>query len=439
MYATFVLVLLALVWCAWHRLNRSLYNDAFSPFNLLFYFWIAPFGLSFSELSTLQSGIEANALAVILLSTAVLVATCLLPSSLIPRASAASFGTKNPQQPRIRPVGVLVFYFVTLVALYVAEFSERDLPLVVYLLGGVSDSNLHIVGKDSKLQVIAFGIHSAAIFVFYLCLTETRTLPRLLYLTLGLAVIALGLLKTSKSDVYIPVLSFGGLIYYHYRGSNRKLPNVYKVLALLTVLVVVSITSIRLEGIGVDEGYAGLIGFRYANQLGAVASEAVSIAYGYTALGFQNFSNYVNSHAVELRIGTSLFRPVLSALMMGDVADALGVPVDQWNVVSTAANTGTFLTPLYIEGGLLFCLLGALIYGLMVNLAYSYFRTTRSLAWLFTYTSMLFPWTWLFFTNAFSVLSIYVNLFYVAALSWLFIKKRPRYRTRSTSYATRLA
>ena len=63
MYAIFILLVLAATWVLWRSINRHLYNDAFSPFNLLFYFWIAPFGLSLSELSTLQSGIEANALA----------------------------------------------------------------------------------------------------------------------------------------------------------------------------------------------------------------------------------------------------------------------------------------------------------------------------------------------------------------------------------------
>ncbi len=151
------------------------------------------------------------------------------------------------------------------------------------------------------------------------------------------------------------------------------------------------------------------------------------------ALGFQNFSNYVNSHSVDLRIGTSLFRPVLSAFMMGSVADARGVPVDQWNVVSGAANTGTFLTPLFIEGGLLFCILGAFIYGSMVNLAYYFFRSTRSVKSMLIYISFIFPWTWLFFTNAFSVLSIFVNVFYVAVLAWLFMKNSRRQRRSMTS------
>ncbi len=432
MYAIFILLVLAATWVLWRSINRHLYNDAFSPFNLLFYFWTAPFILSFSDLSGLQTGMEANAAAIVLASTTILIATSLLPAMLVGRSTLSKFELTKAKSLRIRPNGVIAFYCLTLLALYFAEFRDQDLPLIAYLIGGASDSNLHVYGKDSKLQVIAFGIYSAAIFVFYLWLHDKRPLRRALYMSLSLIVIALGLFKASKSDIYIPIISYGALIYYHYRTSNRKLPRSYKLIALAVAAVVISVTSIRLEGIGLTGGYAGLIDFKYSEELGTFISEVSSIVYGYTALGFQNFSNYVHSHSVEFRIGTSLFRPVLSAFMMGSLADSHGVPVDDWNVVSDAANTGTFLTPLYIEGGFLFCMLGSFIYGLLVNLVYFFFRSVRSSQWMLIYTSLLFPWTWLFFTNAFSVLSIFVNVFYVAVLSWLFMANARRHeRTRN--------
>jgi oligosaccharide repeat unit polymerase len=435
MSALVVVTFMAVVWWAWNRLNRLLYRDAFSPLNLLFYFWTAPFILSMANLSGLQTGLEPNAILVISLCTLTLLATCLLPAlpGAQPRHPEAVLHERR--QFRVNPVGVLCFYALTLMALYLAEFSGRDLPLILYLLGDADDSNLHTAGKDSKLQVLAFGIQTASVFVFYLWLNAKRRLLRLLYLLLAVFVIAIGFLKTSKSDIFIPVLSYAGLIYYHHlarrlaraqQGHRPRtgIPKLYKVIAALTLLLVVSVTSIRLQGVGQTGGYAGLIEFRYTEQLGPVLSEVVSVLYGYSALGFQNFSNYVNTHPVEFRIGTSLFRPALSAVMMGAVADAMTVPVDAWNVVSDAANTGTFLTPLYIEGGLYFCLLGSLLYGLLVNIVYAAFRSRRTAGWMFAYIALLFPWTWLFFTNAFSVLSIYINLFYVGLLAWLFVSYR---------------
>ena len=421
MQALFVLLLVVLAWVSWRKVNKRLYNDGFSPFNLLFYFWVAPFLLGFADLSALQTGLDGGALTIILTSTAILVGVSLLPAMLLGPSGAKRPGTDPTRPTRIRPLLPLAFYALTVLMLYLAEFRDRDLPLISYVLGGASDSNLHTYGKDSKLQVIAFGIYSAAIFTFQLWLQETRRWRRFFYLSLSLVVIALGVFKASKSDIYIPILSYGCLYYYHLKSRNRTIPKAYFAIAGVIALVVVSVTSIRLEGVGVVGGYSGLIAFEYSDQVGPVLSEIASIVYGYTALGFQNFSNYVVSHPVEIRLGTSLFRPFLSIFMLGSVADAAGVPVDEWNVVSDAANTGTILTPLYIEGGFLLCFLGSVLYALFVNVAYFHFRSTRTLRWMFIYTSLLFPWTWMFFTNAFSTLSIFVNVFYVAVLSWLCI------------------
>lgn len=429
---------LVTVWWAWNRLNKALlYGDAFSPFNLLFYFWVAPFIFCWANLSALQTGLEVNAIIVIVLCTVILLVTCMVPVLLGTQPCHSGVLAKDRQSLRINATGVVCFYILTLTALYFAEFSGRDLPLVLYFLGGADNSNLNIVGKDSKLQVLAFGIHAASIIVFYLYLNEVRLLRRFSYLLLCLAVVAVGVLKTSKSDIFIPILSYSALIYYHHRtrrlpqalrpyAARRLLHRLYKICAAIIFLLSLAvITSIRLEGVGHTDGYADLIKFRYAEELGTLLGEVVSVMYGYTALGFQNFSNYINTHEMVFRVGTSLFRPVLSALMMGDMADSMGVPVDSWNVVADAANTGTFLTPLYIEGGMYFCLLGSLLYGLLLNVVYFLaFRTRRTVGWFFAYITFLYPRTWLFFKNAFSVSSIYINVFYVMLIAWLFSKCR---------------
>lgn len=422
MYSIVLIFMLGMIWFSWHLLNKAIYGDAFSPFNLLLYCWVLPFGFSLSNLSGLQSGMEQNAVLIVIISTVILTTTCLFPALVVNMRKAHLFAKDKTRVFMVSPMGVIVFYFIALVALYFAEFSDRDLPLVAYLFGGVTDSNLHVAGKDSKLQVIAFGIYAAAIFIFFLWQYEKKTWRRAFYFLLAFTVIALGLAKTSKSDVYIPILSYTGLTYYYYRANKLSVPTAYKIAAVVIGITTISITAVRLQGIGLAGGYANLIEFQYSDQLGVVVSEAISIVYGYTALGFQNFSNYVSSHDVVLRMGTSLFRPFLSLIMRGDVANEMSVPVDQWNVVSDAANTGTFLTPLYIEGGPAFCFLGSLFYGAFVNLAYMFFRSTRSNRWMFVYTSLMFPWTWLFFTNAFSVLSVYVNIFYIFLLSELFAR-----------------
>jgi hypothetical protein len=57
------------------------------------------------------------------------------------------------------------------------------------------------------------------------------------------------------------------------------------------------------------------------------------------------------------------------------------------------------------------------VYGLVVNLIYLRFRRSGSTTWLFIYINFMFPWVWMFFTNAFSVLAFYTNAFYVVAIA----------------------
>jgi len=423
-----VLLILVAIWVVWRRINEYLYNDAFSPLSLLFYFWVAPFILSFANLSGLQSGVTGFAITVISVSTLLLCLTCILPA-LLRKTRGPHLLMMNKAAPtEVKLFWVFGFYIATMIALYFAEFHGRDLPLLNYVIGDASDSNLNTQGKDSKLQFVAAGTTVGSTFLFYLWLTDVQFWRRALFLTLSLLVVILGFAKSSKSDVFIPVLCFAALHYYHHRERRTALPLRYITAAILLIPLTISLTSIRLDGVGLVGGYAGLIDFKYTDELGSVLSEILSIAYGYTALAFQNFSNYVETHDIELRLGASLFRPFLSLLMMGDVANEISIPVSQWNVVSDAANTGTFLTSLYIEGGPAFCFLGSFIYGLIVNIIYHQFRSSLRLSWKFLYVSVLFPWTWLFFTNAFSVLSVYINLLYVLVLANLCVRRKSRKR-----------
>jgi oligosaccharide repeat unit polymerase len=180
------------------------------------------------------------------------------------------------------------------------------------------------------------------------------------------------------------------------------------------------LSTLRLWGIESTASltYGEVIGFRYNNLLPFLINELAATIYGYSALNFQNFSNFVGAHPDNsLHLGTSMFRPLLSFLMQGDIADSMIPSRSEWHYVSEAATVGTFLRELYMEGGALLCILGSAIYALLVNVIYVQFRRRRSVTWLFVYIVFLFPWTWLFFQNAFSVLQFYIDAFYVLAIS----------------------
>jgi len=168
--------------------------------------------------------------------------------------------------------------------------------------------------------------------------------------------------------------------------------------------------------VGSAVGFSTLIEFRYADVLFFPLNEIVATIYGYTALGFQNFSNYMDYDTGTLRIGTSLFHPFFSMLMQGDLVKEMIVPHNEWHFVANAATVGTYLRDLYMEGGVFFCLLGSVIYASFINWMYVKFRRAGGGVWFFAYVIMLFPWVWIFFQNAFSILVFYTNVFYVFAI-----------------------
>jgi oligosaccharide repeat unit polymerase len=416
-----VIISCACIWILWNYLNNRFIKDSFSPFNLLFYFWVLPFAASFMKLSELQDGLSTTAISIIAVSTLILVSISSIPMCLLKHSPLTKLHNNDSTIIVGRgPYIIGVFFFITLLAYYWAEFRE-GIPLFKYLSLDTLDPALHRIGKDSKLQVIAFGIHVAAIFTFYVGMKSTKTLYKFILFILSFLVLSLAILKTSKSDIFIPMLSFSAILYYHYHKQGKTIPRFFFIVLAISIAVLIAITSIRVSGVGVKGGYSSFIQFKITEDYYSPLNEMFAIAYGYSALNFQNFSNYVDISDSEFRIGSSLFRPLLSALMQGEFARELDVPEQDLNVISGAANVGTYLRELYAEGGVIFCLLGTTVYSILVNGIYFKFRRTGGSYWQFVYIIFLFPWVWMFFQNVFSILSIYINSFYAFAVYKLIV------------------
>ena len=60
---------------------------------------------------------------------------------------------------------------------------------------------------------------------------------------------------------------------------------------------------------------------------------------------------------------------------------------------------------------------------MVINLLYLSFRYSQTPLRMMFYITLLFPWVWLVFQNAFSVLGFWVNLLYAAAL-WHGVRER---------------
>lgn len=408
-----------LIGVAWWKLNARVFMDRLSPFNMLFFVWVFPFVVSFAGLSDLQQGIAAWPLTILLVATMVMIAV-LVTSPLLPRA-ISSPACKERVICHISKVSLvrllwlsLIFVLVTLGAKIYAEFSE-GIPILAYL-DTSNSSTLHRFGKDSKLQIIAEALAIGGMLSWYCALRASgRPLIRAAALLIATIPLVVGVLKASKSDIAEPVFLYF-MIYYYTRQSSWRI-SYAKILVPAVVIFVLlfGITEIRLEGQG-GASYADLI--ELDAEMPSAMRGLLAQPYGYMAVNFENFSRYVERGAHELRLGTSMFRPLFSLLMQGSASNELLEGLDL-REMSPAANVGTFLRDLYIEGGATMCFVGAFWNALLIRLAYNRFRRRQDDISMVIYVTLMFPWVWLFFTNAFSVLTVYSNCFFAAVILFL--------------------
>ncbi len=145
-------------------------------------------------------------------------------------------------------------------------------------------------------------------------------------------------------------------------------------------------------------------------------NEILGVVYGYMSLPFENFARYIEYGHHDVRLGISMFRPLFSVFMQGQIPDHMLAGIN-WHPVALFANAPNGLTDLYGEGGPLLCIVGPLAYGVLVNAIYLRFRGSGSITWLFVYINFLLPWAWMFFHNAFAILNYYAHPFFVVAIA----------------------
>jgi hypothetical protein len=280
-----------------------------------------------------------------------------------------------------------------------------------------TSSDLHRFGKDSKLQILAGGLAVAGLLSFYVALSAQQKPARWLFFTIAVIPPLLGVLKTSKSDVFDALFYYGVLYYYYLRRQNRTFP--FKKLVICLLIAIAAFTAITMLRISGDSRnptltYAGLIEFRYKDALPWPANEALAMPYGYVTLNFENFSRFVGSSPGGFHFGASMLRPFLSILMQGKIARSMMPNYEaNYNELSGAANMGTYLRDLYFEGGAWFCIIGTILYSALLNSVYVLFRKRRSPLWMCIYINFLFAWIWIGFNNFFAVLTLYANAAFI--------------------------
>jgi oligosaccharide repeat unit polymerase len=413
---------MALVWFAWRALNSATLRDPLSPFNLLFYCWIVPLIGSFLKWSKLQAGFGVEGATLIAVATAILIGGCLMPMCFLGRrplgASLERYGRSWEGSSCVR-LFVVLFFLITCAATLAAEFS-RGIPLFQYANVMAIDSDLHRFGKDSKLQILAGGLATAGLLSFYVATSAHEKRTKWLFYGIAAMPPFLGVLKTSKSDVFDALFYYAVLYYYSLRSQNR--PFRFKKLVIWSLVGVVGFVSMTMLRLGGDSRnptitYSGMIEFRYVDDVSWPINEALAMPYGYTALNFENFSRFVRSSHGRSHWGASLLRPLLSATLQGSIARTMVRDYEaNYHELSGAANMGTYLRDLYFEGGVWSCMIGTVLYSALVNIAYVQFRKRQSPLWMCIYINFLFAWIWIGFNNFFAVLTLYTNAVFMATV-----------------------
>lgn len=412
----------------WHKLNSRYSNDSLSPFNLLLFFWVTPFCLSLFKLSGLQQGYSFEAFLLMLTVTLTLsfvsLSAIMLTRSAERRASWQLVTLKPPQNHGLALV--VCAYSIALVVDIQLEFSN-GIPLFSYVEHLAESGKGYRDAKASPFQIIAQVLPVTATFLIYHLTTQKRlkVYLRILLWLMVVLVPLLGILIVSKSDIFIPLIGYAGMLYYIRKAKGKTISSRHMLIIFSSISALFGwLTYLRVSGVEVVKTpvyYSELIRFKYLD-LPLGMSEVFSLLYGYSALTFENFSRYFDASVESYRFGSSALRPFLSLLMQGRVASEMLEGIDL-HYLSSAATVGTFMRDVYIEGGACWTVLVALSYAILVNYVYVLFKSKKTPTLMIAYLVVLYPWVWLFFTNAFSNLTTFTNLFFAAVIARLYFGK----------------
>ncbi len=414
--------LLILLAATWFLVNRKLAHDAWSPLGILLFSWGIPLGLRTLGLSELEGPWDLRTLVVIGWVTLCLVGIS-AATSLVASRMDTSPGTPASLQTDLRALqhpavllALLALFGVTVAAYLYSEFVTNPvgIPLVSVLLGGEQlTGDLHRWGKDTKWSAITpFLFFLGPMWWLVFRVHPSRTV-RWGALVLAFLYPVFGLLKLSRSDLFVATLSIVATdAYYRRYTAQFKRSGVgaflrYGALFAGSLGLYYAVMAVRIGTSTVGTIYGELIGFRLRSDTPVV--QLLAAVYGYAALPFENFQRFFSSSPGGWNPGVSSLRPFFALANQGDWADRIDATVAYPDPVSGAAGSASFLTTLYAEAGILGVVLVPVFYALLVCGIYLMMRRRPSLLTILLWVNFIYPWAWLYFNNAFSVLTIYLN------------------------------
>ena len=409
----------------WIWLNHKFLGDALSPFSIVFFSWTMPLALRTLGLSTLERPWDISIVVVLVVITFELTLISLIAVVLAMKYSQPEIQrwvigrlVSLFSRPSFR-VMLFLFWGVAFIAYVYAEFltNPGGIPLITSLTSGtVLVGDIHRWGKDTRWSIITPLLWILTPMLFLAFRTSKGWNAKMFFAILTASYPLMGLLKISRSDLFISALGIVVVEYYYRRYSptvKKGNLGLWKIAFLAGVgLTILYVTiTVRMGGDIESNRYGDSIGFVLSDS--GIADSLLAQIYGYLALPFENLHRFLVDYEGGFSPGISVFRPVLSIVGLGNVADEMATQIPFTPPVSSAAGSATFLTPIYAELGLFGLITIPVIYASLVNIIYIRARMRPNYLNLFLYIVFLYPWSWLYFNNAFSVLTIYINAMFV--------------------------
>lgn len=94
--------------------------------------------------------------------------------------------------------------------------------------------------------------------------------------------------------------------------------------------------------------------------------------------------------------------PIISNSVLTDYAEKNNIIENFYPLVIDSYNVFTYLHPYYVDFGMIGCIIGPFILGIVVSLIYNKFLIENSYKWILLYSIFAFGITFIFFTNWFS-------------------------------------
>jgi len=437
--------LLALFYLAglklWLRVNKSLFDDRLSPLNLLLFSWVGPLALRTFNLSELERTWSWDFTIIICWVTLCLIVTSVSAVAMMKRRSKS---VKYDLWLQTKPVfekTLALFrnktFLVLLGLLFVVSFcayiynefitNPIGIPLLTYLNDPtISRDPFHRWGKTNRsfAGYLSLPIYPLVPMLYLVFRLSRRRLAQIGWLICAVAYPIMTILKLSRIDFLNALFTIVLAEYYYRRYSfssqpagPRHTPNrshrklVFVTAAILFLLAVSPLARIR--GGGTDQAALGrLMGIRLDTTIPLYP--AITEAYVYFAMPFENFSNFYQSSKSGFNPGIGFFRPVLSIIGYGWLADEMLDRIDM-NFELLPLNTYPFVTLIYFELGIPGVLICPIVYGLLVSFVYTRFRQRPNFVNVFVYLMCPFGWLWLFSAAGFTVLALYLEIAFVVA------------------------